>query len=42
MFIERHAPLHTLNTFGIAARAARLVRITSEDDVHAALAAPDV
>lgn len=42
MFIERHAPLHALNTFGIAARAARLVRITSEDDVRAALAAPEV
>ena len=42
MFIERHAPLQSLNTFGIAARAARLVRITSEDDVRAALDAPDI
>ncbi len=40
--IERNAPLHALNTFGIAARAARLVRISSEADVRAALAVPDI
>ena len=42
MFIERHAPLQSLNTFGIAARAARLVRITSEGDVFAALQERDI
>ena len=38
MHIERNVPLQTYNTFGIVARAHRLVRIASEADVHAVLA----
>ena len=42
MYIERNVPLQTYNTFGIVARAHRLVRIASEADVHAVLAAPEL
>ncbi|QHJ00714.1 UDP-N-acetylmuramate dehydrogenase [Xylophilus rhododendri] len=38
MRIEHHVPLQSYNTFGIVARAHRLVRIASEADVHAVLA----
>jgi UDP-N-acetylmuramate dehydrogenase len=38
MMIERKATLQTLNSFGIAARAAALARVRSEDDVRAVLA----
>jgi UDP-N-acetylmuramate dehydrogenase len=38
MYIERNVPLQTYNTFGIVARAHRLVRIASQADVHAVLA----
>ena len=40
MFIERNAPLQALNSFGIAARAASLVRVRSQDDVRAVLDSP--
>ena len=38
MIVERNVPLQPLNSFGIAARAAQLVRVRSEADVHAVLA----
>ncbi len=38
MFIERNVSLQPLNSFGIAARAARMVRVRGEDDVRAVLA----
>ncbi len=38
MFVERNVPLQALNSFGIAARAATLVRVRSEADVRAVLA----
>ena len=38
MQIERDVPLQTLNSFGIAARAAALVRVRGADDVRAVLA----
>jgi UDP-N-acetylmuramate dehydrogenase len=38
MLIERNVSLQRLNSFGIAARAARLVRVQSEGDVRDALA----
>ena len=38
MFIERNVSLQPLNSFGIAARAARTVRVRGEDDVRAVLA----
>jgi UDP-N-acetylmuramate dehydrogenase len=38
MFIERQFALQALNSFGIAARAAILVRVRSEDDARAVLA----
>ena len=38
MFIERNVSLQALNTFGIAARAAALVRVRGEDDVRRLLA----
>ena len=37
MFIERNVSLQPLNSFGIAARAARMVRVRGEDDVRAVL-----
>ena len=37
MIVERNVPLQPLNSFGIAARAATLVRVRSEDDVRAVL-----
>ncbi len=40
MFIERNVPLQPLNTFGIAARAATLVRVRGDDDVRTVLADP--
>ena len=41
MVVENHVPLQPLNTFGIAARAHRLARIRSEDDVLALVRHPD-
>ena len=38
MIVERNVPLQPLNSFGIAARAAQLVRVRSEADVRAVLA----
>lgn len=38
MFVERNVSLQPLNSFGIAARAAHMVRVRSEDDVRAVLA----
>ena len=38
MFVEQNVPLQPLNSFGIAARAATLVRVRNEDDVKAVLA----
>ena len=38
MFIERNVSLQPLNSFGIAARAARLVRVRGAEDVRAVLA----
>ena len=38
MFIERNVSLQALNSFGIAARAATLVRVRGEADVRAVLA----
>jgi UDP-N-acetylmuramate dehydrogenase len=38
MLIERNVSLQRLNSFGIAARAARLVRVQSEDEVRDVLA----
>jgi len=38
MFIERNVSLQALNSFGIAARAARLVRVRGAEDVRAVLA----
>ena len=40
MIVERNVPLQPLNTFGIAARAATLVRVRGEADVRAVLADP--
>lgn len=40
MFVEHNVSLQPLNSFGIMARAARLVRVRSEDDVRAVLADP--
>ena len=37
MIVERNVPLQPLNSFGIAARAATLVRVRSEADVQAVL-----
>ena len=42
MFVESNVPLQPLNSFGISARAAALVRVRSEDDVHAVLADADL
>lgn len=42
MLVSRQAPLQSFNTFGIAARAAALVRVRSEQDLRQALAAPDL
>lgn len=33
MLVSRQAPLQSFNTFGIAARAAALVRVRSEQDL---------
>jgi hypothetical protein len=38
MIVERNVPLQPLNSFGIAARAAQLVRVRSEADVRQTLA----
>ncbi len=38
MFVERNVSLQPLNSFGIAARAAHMVRVRSEDEVRAVLA----
>ena len=38
MIVKRNVPLQPLNSFGIAARAAALVRVQGEDDVRAVLA----
>jgi len=38
MIVERNAPLQPHNSFGIVARAQQMLRIESEDDVHAVLA----
>lgn len=40
MLVEKNVPLQHCNTFGIAARAQALVRVHSEDDIHALLADP--
>ncbi|MEY4284277.1 MAG: UDP-N-acetylenolpyruvoylglucosamine reductase [Pseudomonadota bacterium] len=40
MIVQHNHPLNALNTFGISARAAQLVRIQSEDDVQAWLSDP--
>lgn len=42
MVIERNVSLQPLNSFGIAARAAALVRVRGEGDVRAALAHADL
>ena len=42
MLVEHHVPLQALNTFHIVARAQRLVRIRSEEDVLAVLADPQL
>ena len=42
MLVSRQAPLQSFNTFGIAARAAALVRVRSEQDLRQALAAPEL
>jgi len=41
MNIERNVPLQPHNSFGIAARAERLMRLTSNADVQAFLASPE-
>ena len=41
MIIERNVPLQPHNSFGIAARAERLLRLTSVADVQAVLASPE-
>ena len=41
MIIERNVPLQPHNSFGIAARAERLLRLTSVADVQAFLASPE-
>ena len=40
MLVENNVALRPYNTFGIVARAHRLVRIAGESDVHALLADP--
>ena len=40
MFFEHHAPLQGYNTFGIAARAATLLRVTDADMLQRALDNP--
>lgn len=40
MITETQVPLQTYNTFGIAARAERLLRLRSDADVQALLADP--
>jgi UDP-N-acetylmuramate dehydrogenase len=42
MIVESNASLQPYNTFGIVARARRLVRVRSAEDVHAALAQPEL
>ncbi|MFV0678721.1 UDP-N-acetylmuramate dehydrogenase [Ottowia sp.] len=42
MLVERQVSLQPLNSFGIAARAATLVRVRSADDVRAVLADADL
>jgi len=42
MLVEKNVPLQPFNTFHIVAKAHRLVRITSEADVQALLADPDL
>ena len=42
MFFEAHAPLQAYNTFGIAARADALLRVTDVAELRAALAHPAV
>ena len=42
MVVEKNVPLQPLNTFHIVARARRLVRIASQDDVLALLADPEL
>ena len=42
MLVTRMAPLQSLNTFGIAARAAALAVVRSEDDARRALALPEL
>ena len=41
MLVENNAALQSLNTFGIAARARRLVRIRSVDDLLGLMAGSD-
>lgn len=41
MLVENNVALQPLNSFGIAARAQRLVRLRSEDDLRALMASPD-
>ena len=40
MLVEQNVPLQSLNSFGIAARAASLVRVRTEGDVRAVLSDP--
>jgi len=42
MLVEKNVALQAFNTFHIVAKAHTLVRIQSEDDVHAVLADPDL
>jgi len=41
MLVEKNVALQRLNTFGIAARAHRLARIGSEDELLALIRHPD-
>ncbi len=42
MFIEQNVPLQRYNSFGIVAKAFRLVRVTNEEDVRQLIAQPDL
>ena len=40
MLVERNVPLQAHNTFGISAKALQLVRVQSEEDIHALISDP--
>ncbi len=42
MLVEKNVPLQAFNTFHIVAKAHKLVRIASENDIHAVLADPEI